>query len=195
MQSTEKWKPIPGYEGLYEVSDQGNVRTLRGWRGAPIPSLLTQHVNFKGYMRVSLSKDGKAKTWFVHVLVLLAFVGAKSGKLQSRHLNGDPADNRLANLRYGTKRQNLQDQIAHGTHPKASNTHCPSGHPYEGQNLYVSPRGERRCRECQRQHQAKQLRPEPCPLCGEWITRMNIKKHQKSIKCQAARLVEVGRQS
>ena len=195
MQSTENWKSIPGYEGRYEVSDLGNVRSLLGWNGLPTPHPLTQHVNHKGYMRVCLTKDGKAKTWFVQVLVLLAFVGPKNAKLQSRHLNGDPADNRLSNLRYGTKSQNLQDQIMHGTHPKASNTHCPANHPYEGENLYVSPRGERRCRECQRQHQARQLRLEPCPLCGELITRMNIKKHQKSLKCQAARLVEIRRQS
>lgn len=191
MQSTEAWKSIPGYEGRYEVSDHGNVRSLLGWNGLPIPHPISQHVNHKGYMRVCLTKDGKAKTWFVHVLVLLAFVGPKNAKLQTRHRDGQPAHNVLSNLQYGTKRQNLQDQIAHGTHPKTSHTHCPSNHPYEGENLYVSPRGERRCRECQREHQAKQLLPEPCPECGAIVSKMNVRKHMKTDRCLNARLVEI----
>ena len=187
----ETWKPIPGFAGAYEVSDHGNVRSLRGWRDLPIPYPLTQNVNHKGYKRVVLSLDGKSKTWFVHVLVLLAFVGPKSGKLQTRHLNGNPADNRLSNLRYGTKSQNTHDQIAHGTHPKTSQTHCPANHPYEGENLYVSPRGERRCRACQREHQAKQLIPEPCPECGAMVSRMNVRKHMKTQRCRDARPFEI----
>ena len=151
----ETWKPIPGYEGLYEVSDQGQVRSLRGWRNLPVPYVLTQHVTAKGYRKVGLCKAGKPRVWFVHMLVLLAFSGPRNDGLQTRHMDGNPANNTLSNLRYGTAKQNIQDQLVHGTHSTASNTHCPSNHPYSGENLYVSPRGERRCRTCARDQAAK----------------------------------------
>ena len=91
----------------------------------------------------------------MHMLVLLAFSGPRNDGLQTRHMDGNPANNTLSNLRYGTAKQNIQDQLVHGTHSTASNTHCPSNHPYSGENLYVSPRGERRCRTCARDQAAK----------------------------------------
>lgn len=118
----ENWKAIPGYEGQYEVSDQGRVRSLdrqvectgpikgrylstkKGRVLRPGPS------NF-GHMSVVL---GRNNTQFVHKLVLIAFVGPAPHKNECRHLNGDPADNRLENLCWGTRRENIMDSVRQG---------------------------------------------------------------------------------
>lgn len=68
-----------------------------------------------GYLRVVLC-DGKMHTQKVHRLVLEAHVGPCSDGMQCRHLNGNPADNRLKNLKWGTQSENQQDSVQHGTH-------------------------------------------------------------------------------
>jgi hypothetical protein len=98
----------------------------------------------------------------VHSLVILAFVGPRPDGEQVRHLNGNPADNRLTNLAYGTQSQNQQDSLRHGTHAQAAKTHCPRGHSYldEG-NVMHRRTGGRRCRAChaiQRQESMARLR-------------------------------------
>lgn len=65
-----------------------------------------------------------------------------------RHLDGDPGNNSLTNLAYGTPSQNLLDSVAHGTHPHASKTHCRSGHPYDATNTRIDAKGKRVCRTC-----------------------------------------------
>ena len=66
----------------------------------------------QGHLSVAL---GRGNSRCVHELVLLAFVGAKPPKHECRHLNGDPADNRLENLAWGTRSENIKDAVAHGT--------------------------------------------------------------------------------
>ena len=107
----ENWKAIPGYEGLYEVSDLGNVRSMprpcaKG--GIRKPGKLPA-----GYKQVSLCKDGNISRKLVHRLVLLAFKGPSD--LETRHLNGVNSDNALLNLKYGTTTENAQDRASHGT--------------------------------------------------------------------------------
>lgn len=93
--------PIPEYEGYY-ISKTGDVFSTKR------NQFMKQDTNHKGYKRVYLRKDGKDWTLFVHRLVLLTFVG-KSDK-QVRHLNSNPADNRLENLCYGTGKENIKDK-------------------------------------------------------------------------------------
>lgn len=61
------------------------------------------------------------------------------------HLNGNPADNRVENLRYGTHRDNQRMMVDHGTHVSARKTRCPQGHKYDR----VSKDGRRRCKRCE----------------------------------------------
>lgn len=106
---TETWKVIPGYEGQYEVSDQGRVKSYRRYKEGRIlrPGRMPA-----GHLSVAL---GRRNSQCVHKLVLLAFVGAPPHKHECLHANGDPSDNRLINLRWGTRTENIRDSIRHGT--------------------------------------------------------------------------------
>lgn len=142
---TERWLPIPGYEGHYEVSDQGRVKSFK--RGGE--RIMRDAAKYAGYRTVCLTLDHGRRTHQVHSLVLRAFVGAPPARYVGCHNNGDPADNRLENLRWDTQASNVADTLAHGKHNMASKTHCPSGHPYDESNVYH--RGNRRvCRTCAR---------------------------------------------
>ena len=157
--ANEEWRPIPGYEGAYEVSSFGRVRSLdrvtdrgRRWKGR----MMTPAALRNGYLVVTLWRDGAQRTPLVHRLVLTAFVGDPLEGHEALHRNGVRDDNRLDNLAWGTHSDNQYDQIAHGTHPKASLTHCPSGHPYDEANTYVYPgRPHRGCRICRRENARK----------------------------------------
>lgn len=148
----ERWAPIPGYEGAYEVSDRGNVRSLdrvtdrgRRWKGR----VMTPSPMRNGYMTVTLWRDGRQRSRLVHRLVLDAFVGKAPEGHEALHANGDRGDNRLANLSWGTHSENQLDQVSHGTHHRASRTHCPAGHPYDAENTYTYPgKPHRACRVC-----------------------------------------------
>jgi hypothetical protein len=106
--TNEQWKPIPGYEGRYEVSDQGRVKSYqRDKQGAILrPGRMPQ-----GHLSVAL---GHRNSQCVHKLVLLSFVGAPAPAQECRHLNGIPADNRLENLCWGSRSENIKDKTAHG---------------------------------------------------------------------------------
>ena len=151
MTEQERWLPIPGWEGLYEISDMGRVRSLdriaangRFWKGR-IRALTISN----GYLAVSLWRGGSGEMRLVSGLVATVFCGPKPPGKEVRHLNGDAWDNRAENLAWGTSSENKLDQVRHGTHHEANVTHCPQGHPYEGANLYVRPSdGRRRCRTC-----------------------------------------------
>ena len=110
----EVWKAIPGYEGRYEVSDQGRVRSIN--------KLLVLSSVSGGYKGVSL---GKNNSKLVHRLVALAFIGAPpAGKRLVLHGNGDRVDNRLTNLRYGDHNDNAADAKLHGTQVKGDRQHA-----------------------------------------------------------------------
>lgn len=139
-----KWLPVPSYEGRYEVSDDGQVRSLlRGGR------VLKQSTSGGRYPHVSLSKDG-VKTITVHNLVLEAFAGPRPVGLEALHRNGNDRDNRAANLVWGTRAQNIADQVEHGTHANARKMHCKHDHEYTEENTGWSRRGHRYCRTCKR---------------------------------------------
>lgn len=153
---TEQWRPVVGYEGLYEVSDHGRVRSTprKGTRGGllkPYPA------KAGGYWLVALCRDGGQKFRHVHSIVMEAFVGPRLGGMEVRHLDGDPQNACLSNLRYGTSSENKLDTIRHGRHVTARKTHCPQGHPYDLVNTYVSPSRPtaRYCRACARERASR----------------------------------------
>lgn len=154
----ENWRPIPGWDA-YEASDLGRVRSLdriikfKDGRNAHVKGRLLSlrlHVGTP-YRRVGLLQDGRSQRKYVHQLVMMAFVGEAPAGQEVRHLDGNSTNNRLSNLKYGTKSENNFDQVTHGTHAEANRTHCPKGHPYSGENLYVCPKGRRNCRACKRE--------------------------------------------
>jgi hypothetical protein len=78
-------------------------------------------------------------------------VGPRPEGLEGCHWNDDPTDNRVDNLRWGTRSANVLDSVRNGTHHMARRTHCPQGHAYTPENTYLyPPDGRRACRECRR---------------------------------------------
>lgn len=115
----ERWKAIPGWEGHYEVSDHGRVRSLPRKHRRTM-RFLKPMPQRKGHLMVNLSEnrnsaDGRLEQWFIHRLVLTAFVGPRPAGMITRHLDGDPANNRLQNLAWGSYKDNHEDAKAHGT--------------------------------------------------------------------------------
>lgn len=114
VDSTERWRWVPGFEGDYFVSDHGRVASMKMHRGKIGPRALSPGDNGSGHLQVNLFRDGSKLSQQVHRLVLLAFVGPCPSGCESRHLNGDGFDNRLANLAWGTRIENLDDRVRHG---------------------------------------------------------------------------------
>jgi hypothetical protein len=119
----EVWRPIAGYEGLYEASSFGRIKSLpRSWLGnfgvrASKTKILKQSEQSGGYLNVSLSKDNKAKTYTVHKLVAIAFHGEGGDRRAVRHLDGNTKNNQPCNLQWGTYSENEADKALHGTAP------------------------------------------------------------------------------
>ena len=106
------WTRVPNYEGLYEVSDDGYVRSLP--RATTAGRVLRSIAVGAGYRSVMLSKEGKTKRHLVHRLVLAAFVRPPTVGECAMHMNDCPTDNRLDNLRWDTMKANSRDMIAKG---------------------------------------------------------------------------------
>ncbi|WP_418888451.1 NUMOD4 motif-containing HNH endonuclease [Mycolicibacterium neoaurum] len=129
---TTKWLPVVGWEGSYEVSDDGDVRSIdrevtdgnrtRTFRGRQLRAASTP----RGHRYVTLSREGRTKTRLVHHLVLEAFVGPRPPGHEACHGNGLPEDNRRRNLRWDTRSSNVRDSVRHGTHNKLRHNRIPS---------------------------------------------------------------------
>lgn len=152
-ESTERWLPVVGYEGLYEVSDRGQVKSLErlNLRGRRLRERILKpgSPGKHGHLYVDLYREGHRSHRQVHSVIMETFVGPCPEGMEVRHLNGDSADNCLANLQYGTHRENVADTIRHGNHPMINRTHCPYDHPYDEENTYWFD-GRRFCRTCMR---------------------------------------------
>lgn len=150
----EQWRPVVGYEGAYEVSDRGQVRSLpRPHASGRI--LRPGRANKFGHLHVSLWLNGSGKSRLVHHLVLEAFTGPRPDpppgckRIEARHLDGNPAKNLLSNLAWGTSGENKRDAVTHGTHNNARKTECDHGHEFTPENTYDN-HGGRGCMECKR---------------------------------------------
>lgn len=156
------WRPVPGWEQFYEVSDDGQVRSFdyvkvggKGSRQLIPAGPVSTWVTPNGYTAVSLYRRGRRRVASVHALVCEAFIGPRPDGHEVRHLDGDPSNNVLANLTYGTPRENALDTIRHGNHRKVAITHCPEGHEYSAGNTLRRKNGHRVCRECNRRRCAE----------------------------------------
>jgi hypothetical protein len=115
------WAPVPDYEGLYEVSNFGEVRSLdrivphgkddhlRKRQGQLLKKLIDKQNRF----RVSIYKNGIRNKVFVHYLVALAFLGKRNKGQMVCHNDGDEQNNRVDNLRYDTHKSNMEDMVKH----------------------------------------------------------------------------------
>lgn len=152
----ERWLPIPGFEGHYEVSDHGRVRSLdrvvidkQGTRRRKFKGrMLKPQRVYTGYDVVGLSKDGKPRDWYIHRLVLMAFCGPPAPGAEGCHNNDIRSDNRLENLRWDTHLNNVRDAVKRDRmkNPARDKTHCKRGHEL-GKRI---PGRRRRCIICRR---------------------------------------------
>ncbi|MBV6635509.1 MAG: HNH endonuclease [Mameliella sp.] len=117
-----EWRPVPEYEGLYEISENGEIRSLprdvdRGRQGIMRTKLkrLCPSMSPNGYWMITLSKGGVKTTFTVHSLVATVFIGPRPDGKQVCHKNGIRTDNRSSNLRYDTPQGNNADKHKHGT--------------------------------------------------------------------------------
>jgi hypothetical protein len=121
------WRMVPGFEGVYCASEDGQVWSNRRGR------MLRLSVAGRGYLRFGLSiGPGRTTSAYVHRFVALAFHGEPGAGEEVRHLDGDPTNNHASNLAWGSHVENMADQWKHGT--RKWNTHCRQGHAYTEAN-------------------------------------------------------------
>jgi hypothetical protein len=161
-ESSERWLPVVGYEGYYEVSDHGRARSLDRWiealnrwgsvnRYFRLGTVLrNSRVEQDPYARVSLSITGVVHKKLVHRLVLEAFVGPPPRGRIACHGPAGSSDNRLNNLRWDTDSANTQDLVRSGNHHLARRNICDYGHILAAPNLANNTEvyNRRRCNTC-----------------------------------------------
>ena len=171
---TVEYRDIPGCPG-YRVGNDGSLWTavvrdvvlvgggLPGLRGSRVRvgdewRKMRTRPNKKGYLTVIVRVGGRKRTLNVHRTVLLAFVGPCPDGMECCHIDGDPHNNDIDNLRWDTASSNTLDSVRHGTHPAASKTHCKRGHEFTPENTIAQHHGGRRCRTCRAQSERSRTR-------------------------------------
>jgi hypothetical protein len=108
---TEIWKDIKGYEGLYQVSNYGRIKSLKFGKEKILKTI--KHKN--KYIYINLYKNYKTKAFEVHRLVLEAFIGLCPQGMDGCHNDNDTENNFIGNLRWDTFKNNMKDKIKHNT--------------------------------------------------------------------------------
>lgn len=104
----EEWKHVKDYEGLYEISSFGRIRSLP--RNTTKGKILIPHLQ-SGYLKVMLSKNNNKKWYSIHRLVATAFIDNKENKEQVNHIDGNKINNSVNNLEWVTCRENIIHSI------------------------------------------------------------------------------------
>jgi len=127
----ERWKWIPGYGKHYEISTFGRVRSHhkgRGALGSVISNTFTRYLvnspfSKNGYLGLHLFKNNTSKGFYIHRLVLMTFTGPCPKDFQASHLDGDPKNNRLENLKWLSCSENLYHRVGHKTLIQGEKSH------------------------------------------------------------------------
>lgn len=124
----EIWKDIPDYNGIYQCSNLGKIKRICRTRGSQIGRILKPIEKTDGHLSITLCKNKIHKRHSIHRLVLFTFIGPCPKEMECRHLDGNPKNNKLDNLCWGTRSENMQDSIRHGTFkhnpPDNSGSNC-----------------------------------------------------------------------
>ena len=159
ISTPEQWRPVVGYEEIYEVSSHGRVRSVDrpliykdGRKGRLSGKIRKTPVGNHGYPEVSLRKNGKSEVRTVHSLVLEAFVSPRQKGMECCHRDGNRQNNHLDNLRWGTSSENQYDIVRLGRDHNRNKSECPRGHLLEYPNIRGAElrRGHRTCLACDR---------------------------------------------
>lgn len=130
MAKVEVWRPIPGWEALYEASDQGRIRSrdravsMLGRMGRPYVAIRRGRVltpvssGGKAYLKVTLADADRREQRFVHEIVLTTFKSPPAPGQQCRHLDDDKTHNALQNLAWGTAAENGADSVRNCVRPR-----------------------------------------------------------------------------
>lgn len=165
--TTEEWVPVVGHEGLYEVSDQGRIRSMdkvvttrtnitRNLRGRVLSPVRDE----TGRERILLTSPAGRKTHLLSRLVLKSFIGdAPEGKPLALHNDGNAGDSSLGNLRWGNHKENSEDSLKHGTHPNKAKSCCTRGHLFKPED-YDESLNRRVCSSCAEERRANPLPPD-----------------------------------
>lgn len=107
----EEWKDITDYEGKYQVSNLGRVRSLKHKHGNySQPKILNDYKNNRDYHFVQLCKKGKAKGFLIHRLVGIAFIENPENKKTIDHIDKNKSNNQLSNLRWATNDEQIENK-------------------------------------------------------------------------------------
>lgn len=157
----EHWLPVVGWEGYYEVSDRGRIRSVprvmirSNGRPFTVRSTIIRpnKITKQGHLGVHFVRCGleTREKIFVHRAVLEAFKGPCPPGQEGCHNNGNPSDNRLENLRWDTHKANGEDAVRH-------RTHCHDGHEFTPENTRFESNGQRRCVICTREKERRRSR-------------------------------------
>jgi len=115
----EKWKPVPGYEANYIISESGIVMRSSKKRGTHIGKIVKSHTDKKGYTRTRLTNGEKASTLKVHRLVAMAYISNPHNLSQVNHKDTDKSNNHYSNLEWCTNPENKTHAMENGICPKA----------------------------------------------------------------------------
>lgn len=117
----ETWMPMPSYNGQYEISNMGRVKSLdrvvikkSGENASIAGRILKQYKRQSGYLKISVSKDGKRKTFDVHRLVGVVYIDNPENKKEINHKKGNKLDNRASSLEWKTPSENAQHKWDNG---------------------------------------------------------------------------------
>lgn len=138
---TERWADIPGYEGYYQVSDQGRVKSMDRFviqhsrKGSPMlrktkGTILSPVDNGSGYLMVILHKSGERDKRYIHRLVAEAFLDNERKAPEVNHIDYDRHNNGALNLEWVTKQENVHHSLPHMRGPKKASRPGRTGHKY-----------------------------------------------------------------
>lgn len=111
----ETWRNIMGYEGLYQISNCGRIKSLMNWNGhkhIKKETILSPWNNGKNYLKITLRKNNKSKKYYVHRLMAETFLNLKkNSKLQVDHIDNNRLNNNITNLQVLTQKENIKKQM------------------------------------------------------------------------------------